>query len=170
MRFTLFLLAVALLSPSPAEACSCNSAPPACVAIFEGVTFVGKVTGLTSGDFEMRTTLEVVETLYTAKPLPKQVEVAGITETCDYTFQRDTTYVVYARRDKQGALHVSGCGRTHVLTANDPDVAIARAAAKATTGTIEGTLELRWLSWLLAASFAGARAGLRLELSMTWAR
>lgn len=143
-HLALVLLAVVFARVKPAAACSCNGTPRACVAIFEDTTFVGRVTSLAMADpMKVRTTIEVVETLYSAKPLPKQVTIDGTTGTCDVMFQRDTTYVIYATRDNTGALHVSGCGRTHELAPDDPDVAIARAAAKATTGAIEGRIELR---------------------------
>ncbi len=143
MRIVLVVLAaalVAVLAPSPADACSCQAPGPPCAELFRSTVFVGKVTKVVSAKTQDTTTFEVVETLHAAFPLPKSVTITHGSNgsMCGMSFAQGKTYVVYAGGTSPTTLGVGRCSRTHVWTKDDPDVVLAHAASTRTEALVEG--------------------------------
>lgn len=139
---------VAVLTSKEADACSCQAPGPPCETMFSATVFVGKVlsskpapstTGISTGS--ATTTFEIVETLHADKPLGKTVDLSHQTNgsICGIAFGVGRTYVVYAS-GANGQLSAGACSRTHLLTANDEDVAYAHALPKRGLAKVEGRL------------------------------
>lgn len=144
VRIVAVLFALLALRPAPAEACMCTGKRAACEVMFFQTVFVGKVTSVVPGRGTVKTTFRVLDTLHSAFPLPKTITIEHDTDgsTCGISFAKNATYVVYAGGDSPTDLMVGGCGNSHRLRKNDPDVALAKQKPTRTTVSVEGTMLL----------------------------
>lgn len=150
----------------PASACSCHSPGPPCAELFTSTVFVGKAQkAVERATGTAVTTFDVIEVLHATTVLGKTVDVqhSSIGSMCGTTFEIGKTYVVYAGGEGKGPLGTGACSRTHVLAANDEDVAFAHAAARSTRteAVIDGTVVLT------DGEDARARAGVELRAAGT---
>ena len=138
-------LALVLIAPRAASACSCEPSGPPCQAYFNSdAVFVATVRSI-----EVRAVVyERIEGMITRKLVRFSIERAargvqgleievwtGMYEgDCGYGFKIGRRYVVYARRLKDGTLNASSCSRTRPVSEARDDLAYLSALGLAGTG------------------------------------
>ena len=138
----LLAAAMALLAADrPAEACSCQPAPPVCEAFWAaGAVFSGTVTSVASGPSgAIEATFAVDETFRGG--LSRTTVVVNGGGVCGTVFEAGKPYLVYAD-DRNGQWHSSLCSRTAPLADASADVAYAHAIPERTFATVEGTVSV----------------------------
>jgi hypothetical protein len=148
------LLAVFIISPTTATACSCANEPPPCEAFTEATAiFVGKVIGAAQQN-------EVVnkngsKTIYDVGSIRFAVQEAfvGIKGTeatiqsgtgggdCGYWFRRGETYLIYAYGELDN-LSTNICTRTRLITVAEEDLIFLRSLpSRGVGGTLYGLVK-----------------------------
>jgi Carboxypeptidase regulatory-like domain len=141
------------LSPRVASACSCMPGGPPCQAYFQAdVVFVGTVRSITV----RKVPLEGIDVVVDRRVVRLSIERAarGVQGTevdvttgsgggdCGYNFKIGERYVVYAYRNKDGALGTSICSRTRPIADASDDLAYFSALPASGSGArVFGTVK-----------------------------
>jgi hypothetical protein len=124
-----------LTNPPPTFACVCRGAEqPPCVAFREATAvFSGVVADIADAPFQQGSLFHLVLISFKVEQVYKgvsdaQVAVATVTQTdCDFNFQKDERYFVYAYNDSKHNRLVTGvCTRTRRLISAEEDLIHAR--------------------------------------------
>jgi hypothetical protein len=130
------VLGTSLLLGTPAHACKCmfppvEAARDDATAVFEGrVLAVEASPSATPVNSERQVTLTVVRTW---KGLEQDEHISvftnGSSASCGYTFNKDASYLIYARTSDDGKLHVNSCSRTKSVADSAEDLAFLGAGS-----------------------------------------
>ncbi len=106
-----------LISSQPAQACSCAPLPePQQAAEGADAVFSGTVLEVTSsGGLQNQVTIRVDEVWKGAKCGEVTITTPLDSAACGYAFQPDTSYLIYATKEK-GKLSTNLCTRTRLLS------------------------------------------------------
>lgn len=129
MKFASALVAVLVLAPGEALACSCAPPRPIPEAV-ENATrvFHGKVVAIEPlNDIHQRVTFQVTEHFKGAPRDSLAIETATSGAMCGYPFREGSTYVVYAHGDD--SLATSSCSRT-TLALSGSDLEVLRELSR----------------------------------------
>lgn len=136
------LAVLALVTPSPAGACSCMGPGPACQAAWAvDAVFVGQVTSLDTVGESRIARMQVLESFRGTVPPVADVHTAKDGGMCGFNFVVGQTYVIYARAS-DGRLTTGICSGTALLSQTaDADLDYLRRSLTATRthGVIQGT-------------------------------
>ena len=148
IRAVVLLLALLVLAPAQAEACSCVVGVPLCEMFWKrDVVFAGEVLDVTTipnaeGFLPDRLVrLRVLESWRGAVGNTVELTTGSGAGDCGYGFKRGVRYLVYAH-GSVGALRTSVCSGTRPLAEAGDDLAYLKTALKPTAaGRIFGTVQ-----------------------------
>jgi hypothetical protein len=141
-----------MLCADVTQACSCGKIAPCEAFANADAVFVGRALttryahsavgiprdamSATITTSQPVTRFEILETILGIRGT--DVEINGGGTTCDYRFEPNERYLVYANRGDKGKLYASICSRSAPLSKAEEDLAYLRAGKRATGGVVEG--------------------------------